>query len=229
MRQALLHARSRTLKQNYLSYKVHKHHHQNINLCIVVFFYLVFCFPHALCRPCSFMGGSHRPSSLACRAATSHFQAPDGALSATEIVRRLHTAGLETYLYYSVQKDEIICKIRRVVSLRALPASCFVQSRNVYLEQVESNKKPSARAVRGGGYQASSSLICCCCCYFCAYAALEWAHSGRAHPPAVRKRYRRSEKEREGANLRRRTGLAYNQSPPPLLLCRRVIICHALT
>ncbi|CAM9486276.1 unnamed protein product [Ascophyllum nodosum] len=38
--------------------------------------------------------------------------APDGALSATEIVRRLHTAGLETYLYYSVQKDEIICKIR---------------------------------------------------------------------------------------------------------------------
>lgn len=39
-------------------------------------------------------------------------QTPEGALSAVKIVRRLRRAGFETYLYYSVQKDEIICKIR---------------------------------------------------------------------------------------------------------------------
>lgn len=39
-------------------------------------------------------------------------QTPEGALSAVKIVKRLRGAGFETYLYYSVQKDEIICKIR---------------------------------------------------------------------------------------------------------------------
>lgn len=39
-------------------------------------------------------------------------QPPQGAPGAESIVRKLHNAGLDTYLYLSVQEDEIICKIR---------------------------------------------------------------------------------------------------------------------
>ncbi|CAB1117241.1 unnamed protein product [Ectocarpus sp. CCAP 1310/34] len=41
-----------------------------------------------------------------------HCWPPSGVPHASEIIRRLHNAGMETYLYYSVQMDEIICKIR---------------------------------------------------------------------------------------------------------------------
>lgn len=40
------------------------------------------------------------------------WQPPVGTPTADSIVRKLTNAGLETYLYLSVQEDEIICKIR---------------------------------------------------------------------------------------------------------------------
>lgn len=50
-------------------------------------------------------------------------EAPQGVPPATEIVERLHVAGLETFLYYSVQRDEIVCKIRAPLERLARYAS----------------------------------------------------------------------------------------------------------
>jgi hypothetical protein len=42
-----------------------------------------------------------------------------------EVVRRLNSAGLQTFLYYSVQKDEIYCKVTWEAYLGVLSKVCF--------------------------------------------------------------------------------------------------------
>ncbi|CAN0416237.1 unnamed protein product [Pylaiella littoralis] len=48
---------------------------------------------------------------------------PEGVPHASEIIRRLHNAGLETFIFHSVQMDEIICKIRAPLERLATFAS----------------------------------------------------------------------------------------------------------
>eukprot|EP00904_Undaria_pinnatifida_P001081 jgi/Undpi1/10974/HiC_scaffold_30.g13275.m1 len=50
-------------------------------------------------------------------------EAPEGVPPASECIKRLHMAGLETFLYYSVQGDEIVCKIRAPLERLARYAS----------------------------------------------------------------------------------------------------------